>query len=99
MPFAWCARPLFKNSKELDCFGEFSPLYKSDEKRLTESEIIKLLSDFRKPEKMNKLTVIPGSVSIKISQMGVTTPSKYHLFFLRILTKYIIKTKYSKLTK
>ena len=78
MPFAWCARPVFKNSKELDINAEFSPLYKAEEKRLSEAEMIKLLSDFRKPEKMNKLTIIPGTITVKISPMGVTTPSKYH---------------------
>ena len=76
MPFGWCARPLFKNSGNLDTESDFSPIYRSDEKKLSESELIRLLSDFRKPEKMNKLTTIPGSVSVQIVPMEITLPSK-----------------------
>ncbi|XP_050738114.1 dedicator of cytokinesis protein 9-like isoform X2 [Eriocheir sinensis] len=75
MPFGWCARPLFKNSGNLDTESDFSPVYRADEKKLSESEFIRLLSDFRKPEKMNKLTTIPGSVSIQIVPMEVTLPN------------------------
>ncbi|KAK7072638.1 Dedicator of cytokinesis protein 9 [Halocaridina rubra] len=76
MPFGWCARPLFKNSGHLDTESHFSPIYRCEEKKLNESEIVKMLADIRKPEKMNKLTVIPGSVIIKILPMEVTLPSK-----------------------
>ncbi|XP_076061952.1 dedicator of cytokinesis protein Ziz isoform X2 [Oratosquilla oratoria] len=75
MPFAWCARQVFKNNGELDTVSEFSPIYRCEEKRLSESELIRMLSDFRKPEKMNKLTVIPGSVNMTIMPMEVTTPN------------------------
>ncbi|XP_045133980.1 dedicator of cytokinesis protein 9-like isoform X2 [Portunus trituberculatus] len=75
MPFGWCARPLFKNSGNLDTESDFSPIYRSDEKKLGESEFIRLLSDFRKPEKMNKLTTIPGNVSVQIVPMEVTLPN------------------------
>ncbi|XP_068242950.1 dedicator of cytokinesis protein 9 [Palaemon carinicauda] len=75
MPFGWCARPLFKNSGNLDTESHFSPIYKCEEKKLCESEMIKLLADFRKPEKMNKLTVIPGNVIVKILPMEITLPN------------------------
>ena len=78
MPFGWCARPLFKNSGNLDTESDFSPIYRCDEKKLGESEFIRLLSDFRKPEKMNKLTTIPGSVSVQIVPMEVTLPSEFY---------------------
>ncbi|KAG0711143.1 Dedicator of cytokinesis protein 9 [Chionoecetes opilio] len=75
MPFGWCARPLFKNSGSLDTESDFSPIYRSDEKKLSESEFIRQLSDFRKPEKMNKLTTIPGSVNVQIVPMEITLPN------------------------
>ncbi|XP_069940326.1 dedicator of cytokinesis protein 9 isoform X3 [Cherax quadricarinatus] len=75
MPFGWCARPLFKSSGNLDTDSDFSPIYRCEEKRLGELEFIKMLADFRKPEKMNKLTLIPGNVSVQILPMEVTLPN------------------------
>ncbi|KAK4319158.1 hypothetical protein Pmani_009878 [Petrolisthes manimaculis] len=75
MPFGWCARPLFKNSGNLDTESDFCPIYRCEEKRLSETEFIKMLADYRKPEKMNKLTVIPGSVTAQILPMEVTLPN------------------------
>ena len=77
MPFGWCARPVFKNSGNLDTDSHFSPIYRNEEKKLSETEMVKLLADFRKPEKMNKLTIIPGNVIVKILPMEITLPSKY----------------------
>lgn len=82
MPFGWCARPLFKNSGNLDTDSDFCPIYRCDEKRLSEAEFIRMLADYRKPEKMNKLTVIPGSVTAQILPMEVTLPSKCVCVFI-----------------
>ncbi|MCL4119635.1 UNVERIFIED_CONTAM: hypothetical protein GTU68_005029, partial [Idotea baltica] len=75
MLFGWCARPVFKANGEIDSSVQFSSIYKSEEKRTSEAEILKLLNDFKKPEKMNKLTVIPGSVSIEVSSAHHTLPN------------------------
>ncbi|XP_042890658.1 dedicator of cytokinesis protein 9-like isoform X3 [Penaeus japonicus] len=75
MPFGWSARPLFKHNGKLDTDSEFPAIYRSDEKRLGETEFVKMLADFRKPEKMNKLTIIPGSINVKILPMEVTLPN------------------------
>lgn len=76
MPFGWCARPVFKSNGELDSHAEFSPVYKCEDKRLNEVEMIKLLNDLKKPEKMSKLTVIPGSVSVEVCSAHHILPSK-----------------------
>ncbi|XP_053894876.1 dedicator of cytokinesis protein 11 isoform X1 [Malaclemys terrapin pileata] len=66
MPFAWVARPVFKDSQgTLDLDGKFSPLYKQDSGKLSSEDLLKLLAEFRKPEK-TKLQVIPGHLNITI---------------------------------
>ena len=81
MPFGWSARQIFNSEGKLDPNTDFSPIYKFDEKRIGESEMIKLLTELKKGEKLSKLTVIPGSISIKLGLMEVTTPSKYDFLF------------------
>ncbi|KAJ6653778.1 hypothetical protein lerEdw1_008707 [Lerista edwardsae] len=66
MPFAWAARPVFKDSQgTLDVEGKFSPLYKQDSSRLSAEDLLKLLAEFKKPEK-TKLQVIPGQLSVTL---------------------------------
>ena len=82
MPFGWSARQIFKPDGKLDPNTDFSPIYKFDDKKIAEGEMVKLLQDLRKGDKLSKLTVIPGTMSIKLSLMEVTTPSEWPLFLL-----------------
>ena len=77
MPLAWSARQIFTADGKLDPNTDFSPLYKWEEKKASEVEMVKLLSELKRADKLSKLTVIPGSLSIKISLMEVTTPSEW----------------------
>lgn len=71
MPFGWTARPLFRlYSSDLDTDGEFPAIYRHDCNKLKDEEILKILVDYRKPDKMNKLTTIPGSLKMIISDMN-----------------------------
>ncbi|XP_044308586.1 dedicator of cytokinesis protein 11 isoform X1 [Varanus komodoensis] len=66
MPFAWAARPVFKDSQgTLDLEGKFSPLYKQDSSKLSTEDLLKLLAEYKKPEK-TKLQVIPGQLNIAL---------------------------------
>ncbi|XP_061455004.1 dedicator of cytokinesis protein 11 isoform X1 [Rhineura floridana] len=66
MPFAWAARPVFKDSQgTLDLEGKFSPLYKQDSSKLSTEDLLKLLAEYKKPEK-TKLQVIPGQLNITL---------------------------------
>ncbi|XP_053555225.1 dedicator of cytokinesis protein 11 isoform X2 [Bombina bombina] len=66
MPFAWSARPLFKDTQgTLDTEGKFSPLYKQDGSKLSTDDLLKLLAEYRKPEK-TKLQVIPGHLNVSV---------------------------------
>ncbi|XP_070133933.1 dedicator of cytokinesis protein 9 isoform X4 [Drosophila bipectinata] len=78
-PFAWAARPLFKQySHELDVDPhkefEFSPIYRQELPKLKDEELLKLLVDYRKPEKLSKLTIIPGSLKMQMQFLDQITP-------------------------
>ncbi|XP_012262836.2 dedicator of cytokinesis protein 9 isoform X6 [Athalia rosae] len=67
MPFAWAARPLFRlYSNELDTSSDFPAIYRQEGSKVKDDELLKLLSEYRKPEKLSKLTVIPGWLKLKI---------------------------------
>ncbi|CAL8322032.1 unnamed protein product [Merluccius merluccius] len=71
MPFAWAARPLFKDaSGTLDKSARFSALYRQDSNKLSNEDMFKLLADFRKPEKMAKLPVILGNLDVTIDNVA-----------------------------
>ncbi|XP_061264353.1 dedicator of cytokinesis protein 11 isoform X5 [Bos javanicus] len=71
MPFAWAARPIFKDIQgSLDVDGRFSPLYKQDSSKLSNEDILKLLSEYKKPEK-TKLQIIPGQLNITVECVPV----------------------------
>nr|XP_033954988.1 dedicator of cytokinesis protein 9 isoform X9 [Pseudochaenichthys georgianus] len=67
MPFAWAARPVFKDaSGTLDKSSRFSALYRQDSSKLSDEDMFKLLTDFRKAEKMAKLPVLLGNLDVTI---------------------------------
>uniref|UniRef100_A0A1A8GGU9 Dedicator of cytokinesis 9 n=1 Tax=Nothobranchius korthausae TaxID=1143690 RepID=A0A1A8GGU9_9TELE len=71
MPFAWAARSLFKDaSGTLDKCARFSALYRQDSNKLSNEDMLKLLADFRKPEKMAKLPVILGNLDVTIDSVA-----------------------------
>lgn len=77
MPFAWAARPLFRlYSSELDTAIEFPAIYRQEANRLKDDELLKLLSEYRKPDKFSKLTVIPGWLKITIEPITELPNSK-----------------------
>ncbi|XP_054689904.1 dedicator of cytokinesis protein 9 isoform X3 [Grus americana] len=76
MPFAWAARTLFKDaSGTLDKNGRFSPLFRQDSNKLSNEDMLKLLADFRKPEKMAKLPVILGNLDVTIDNVSPDFPN------------------------
>ncbi|XP_064456848.1 dedicator of cytokinesis protein 9-like isoform X3 [Ornithodoros turicata] len=70
MPFAWAAKPIFTRfSCELDRSPDFGHIYRQDSARLSEDDILKHLSDLRRPEKSKHFTVIPGQIKATIKQL------------------------------
>ncbi|XP_053722863.1 dedicator of cytokinesis protein 9 isoform X4 [Synchiropus splendidus] len=71
MPFAWAARPIFKDaSGTLDKAARFSALYRQDSSKLSDEDMFKLLTDFRKPEKMAKLPLLLGNLDVTIDSIA-----------------------------
>ncbi|BES88459.1 Hypothetical protein domain [Nesidiocoris tenuis] len=71
MPFAWTARPIFRlYSNEPDTVSDFPGVYRQEPGKLKDEEVLKVLSDYRKPDKLNKLPVIPGWLQIKIETLS-----------------------------
>ncbi|XP_031707522.1 dedicator of cytokinesis protein 9 isoform X8 [Anarrhichthys ocellatus] len=71
MPFAWAARPVFKDaSGTLDKSSRFSSLYRQDSSKLSDEDMFKLLTDFRKPERMAKLPVLLGNLDVTIDSVA-----------------------------
>ncbi|KAG8197439.1 hypothetical protein JTE90_014923 [Oedothorax gibbosus] len=67
MPFAWAARPIFKIlSGDLDMNAEFGPMYRQEGAKLSDEDLLRFLSEFRKPEKLKHLTTIPGSFKFSL---------------------------------
>ncbi|XP_040192082.1 dedicator of cytokinesis protein 9 isoform X14 [Rana temporaria] len=76
MPFGWAARPLFKDcSGTLDKTARFSAIFRQDSNKLSNEDMLKLLVDFRKPEKMAKLPVILGNLDIHIDNVSPDFPN------------------------
>uniref|UniRef100_A0A670YXA0 Dedicator of cytokinesis 9 n=1 Tax=Pseudonaja textilis TaxID=8673 RepID=A0A670YXA0_PSETE len=76
MPFAWAARTLFKDmAGTLDKSARFSTLYKQDSNKLSNEDMLKVLADFRKTEKMSKLPVILGNLDITIDNVSAEVPN------------------------
>ncbi|XP_032886818.1 LOW QUALITY PROTEIN: dedicator of cytokinesis protein 11-like [Amblyraja radiata] len=76
MAFAWAARPVFKDSEgTLDTSGKFSPLYKQDSSKLSTEDLLKMLADFKKAEKISKLQVIPGNFEVTIEPVSPDIPN------------------------
>ncbi|XP_055642537.1 dedicator of cytokinesis protein 9 isoform X3 [Toxorhynchites rutilus septentrionalis] len=71
MPFAWAAKPLFRlYSNDLDTSFDFPAIYRQEATKLKDDELLKLLAEYRKPDKFSKLTVIPGSLKIYIEVLN-----------------------------
>uniref|UniRef100_A0A670YUM0 Dedicator of cytokinesis 10 n=1 Tax=Pseudonaja textilis TaxID=8673 RepID=A0A670YUM0_PSETE len=67
MPFAWSVRPVFKdNQGNIDRDSRFSPLFRQESNKISTDDLIKLISEYRRTEKINKIQIIPGSLEIAV---------------------------------
>ncbi|XP_022088047.1 dedicator of cytokinesis protein 9-like isoform X2 [Acanthaster planci] len=70
MPFAWTARRVFNDYSELDLTGEFFPIYRQESSKLSNEDLLKQLQDVHKnPEKLSKLTEIPGYLKATVEPL------------------------------
>lgn len=71
---SFCIYRLYSN--ELDTTSDFHALYRQEPNKINDEEMLKLLADYRKPDKFSKFTVIPGSLEIQVSAIQDLPPSK-----------------------
>lgn len=69
-------------SNDLDTTPEFPAIYRQEPNKISDEDLLKILSDYRKPEKLAKLAVIPGWLSITIHHSVDPIPSLslYYIF-------------------
>ncbi|CAN0290885.1 unnamed protein product [Lampetra fluviatilis] len=76
MPFAWAARPVFREGPcVVDRDSRFSALFRQDGAKLSDEDLLKTLLEFRKPERMAKLQVIPGSLDVTVEVVPAELPN------------------------
>uniref|UniRef100_A0A8C5MXC6 Dedicator of cytokinesis 10 n=1 Tax=Leptobrachium leishanense TaxID=445787 RepID=A0A8C5MXC6_9ANUR len=76
MPFAWSMRPVFKdNCGNIDRESRFSPLFRQDGNRIATEDLIKLVSEYRRAEKISKIQIIPGSLEISVDIVPMEHPN------------------------
>ena len=77
-------------SNDLDLSPEFPAIYRQEPNKMSDDDLLKILSDYRKSEKMAKLTVIPGWLSINIHQNNEQVPSKidFFIFYFRFFKRF-----------
>ncbi|KAM8953703.1 dedicator of cytokinesis protein 10 [Pelodytes ibericus] len=76
MPFAWSMRPVFKdNCGTIDRESRFSPLFRQESNKIATEDLIKLVSEYRRSEKISKIQMIPGSLEISIDIVPMEYPN------------------------
>uniref|UniRef100_A0A8C4Y8Y9 Dedicator of cytokinesis 10 n=1 Tax=Gopherus evgoodei TaxID=1825980 RepID=A0A8C4Y8Y9_9SAUR len=68
MPFAWSMRPVFKdNQGNVDRDSRFSPLFRQESSKISTEDLIKLIAEYRRAEKISKIQTIPGNLDIAVN--------------------------------
>ncbi|XP_060623861.2 dedicator of cytokinesis protein 10 isoform X12 [Anolis sagrei] len=76
MPFAWSVRPVFKdNQGNIDRDSRFSPLFRQESSKISTDDLMKLVVEYRRADKINKIQTIPGSLEIAVDCVPLEHPN------------------------
>ncbi|XP_055472405.1 dedicator of cytokinesis protein 10 isoform X6 [Psammomys obesus] len=76
MPFAWAVRSVFKdNQGNVDRDSRFSPLYRQESSKISAEDLLKLVSDYRRADRISKMQAIPGSLDIVVDNVPLELPN------------------------
>ncbi|XP_023595875.1 dedicator of cytokinesis protein 10 isoform X4 [Trichechus manatus latirostris] len=76
MPFAWAVRSVFKdNQGNVDKDSRFSPLYRQEASKISTEDLLKLVSDYRRADRVSKTQTIPGSLDIAVDNVPSEHPN------------------------
>lgn len=67
-------------NSDIDTGPDFPAIYRQEPGRMSDEDLLKILSEYRKPDKMSKLTTIPGWIKINIQPCSEQPNS--NLFFI-----------------
>uniref|UniRef100_A0A1X7T5W0 C2 DOCK-type domain-containing protein n=2 Tax=Amphimedon queenslandica TaxID=400682 RepID=A0A1X7T5W0_AMPQE len=87
MPFAWAAKPLFLSEDEVNVHcTDLGPIYRQEREKLTDTELIKILSDFKNIGR-HKLQTIPGSLNDRSELISSEFTENIETLLLFIITQ------------
>lgn len=69
MPFAWAAKPLFKQANTLDTSSDFGALYRQEGNKLSDEDLLKYLNELKNNEKLRNVTIIPAKITITLREL------------------------------
>uniref|UniRef100_A0A8I5ZNM2 Dedicator of cytokinesis 10 n=1 Tax=Rattus norvegicus TaxID=10116 RepID=A0A8I5ZNM2_RAT len=76
MPFAWAVRSVFKdNQGNVDRDSRFSPLYRQESNKISSEDLLRLVSDYRRADRISKMQTIPGSLDIVVDNIPLEQPN------------------------
>uniref|UniRef100_UPI00398F8684 dedicator of cytokinesis protein 10 n=1 Tax=Pristiophorus japonicus TaxID=55135 RepID=UPI00398F8684 len=76
MPFAWAARSVFKdNQGTIDRDSRFSPLFRQESSKISTEDLLKLVMEFKRADKMTKVQTIPGNLDISVESIPIEHPN------------------------
>nr|XP_023422837.1 dedicator of cytokinesis protein 10 isoform X10 [Cavia porcellus] len=76
MPFAWAVRSVFKdNQGNVDRDSRFSPLYRQESNKISTEDLLKLVSEYRRADRISKMQTIPGILDIAVDNVPLEHPN------------------------
>ncbi|XP_055976893.1 dedicator of cytokinesis protein 10 isoform X8 [Sorex fumeus] len=76
MPFAWAVRSVFKdNQGNVDRDSRFSPLYRQESSKISAEDLLKLVSDYRRVDRVSKIQTIPGNLDVAVDTIPMDHPN------------------------
>ncbi|XP_077011409.1 dedicator of cytokinesis protein 10 isoform X12 [Tamandua tetradactyla] len=76
MPFAWAVRSVFKdNQGNVDRDSRFSPLYRQESSKISTEDLLRLVSDYRRADRISKMQTIPGSLDVAVENVPLELPN------------------------
>uniref|UniRef100_A0A8B9CNL2 Dedicator of cytokinesis 10 n=1 Tax=Anser brachyrhynchus TaxID=132585 RepID=A0A8B9CNL2_9AVES len=74
--FFFLYRPVFRdNQGNVDRDSRFSPLFRQESNKISMEDLIKLIAEYRRAEKISKIQTIPGSLEIAVDCVPLEHPN------------------------
>uniref|UniRef100_A0A8C0H3S3 C2 DOCK-type domain-containing protein n=1 Tax=Chelonoidis abingdonii TaxID=106734 RepID=A0A8C0H3S3_CHEAB len=89
LPFSYSYQTLFKdNQGNVDRDSRFSPLFRQESSKISTEDLIKLIAEYRRAEKISKIQTIPGNLDIAVNCFPLEHPNCVTSSFIPIKPFY-----------